>query len=225
VYAEGGERIDTVLLNGRGDKAKYNFDQDEGAEDEGGISENEWGRVETNAPSRPAKIALTTEFVLACALCGGIFLTNVFMPTSAINTFFRSLTAQTQTAETKAYTDFTLTSVVSEGADAELSISPAGVLSFTFEGCVYPALDGAVSNVTANADGTYDVKISHTDDFYGVIGGLDYVYYSVGDKVAANVPVGYSKGENTVRVTFYAGEELLNCYAVDSNNCLTWKAE
>jgi hypothetical protein len=216
--AEGGERIDTVLLNGQKENTPYVMPQ----ADEGGFFENEGGRVATNAYSRREKIALTTEFILACGLCGAIFLTNVFMPTSAINTFFRSLSSSAQTAETKAYTDIALTSVVSELANAEMSLSAAGVLSFTVEGCVYPIADGTVLAVTNNADGTFDVKISHTDDFYGIIGGLDYVYYVTGDNVAGNVPVGYSKGENAVRVTLYSGEELLTCYALDENNGLSW---
>ena len=120
------------------------------------------------------------------------------------------------------YSDFTLTGVGSELSDAEITVSPTGVLTFTDECCVYPAVDGKISEVTKNSDGTYDVKISHTNSFYGVIGGLDYVYYAVGDKVYSNVPVGFSKGETAVRVTMYSNDELLNCYTVDSENCLTW---
>ena len=130
--------------------------------------------------------------------------------------------AEEEQADNRIYSDFTLASVVSELSDAEITVSPAGVLSFTDECCVYPAVDGKVAEVTKNASGTYDVKISHTDSFYGIISGLDYVYYTVGDKVYSNVPVGYSKGESAVQVTMYSGDELLNCYAVDDENCLTW---
>lgn len=203
------------------EKARFS---EEDAAFEGELSENESGRYAMKTPSeRRSGVFLTVEFALACALCGTIFLTNVFVPQSAINTFFRSLMpAAAEKADTRVYSDFTLTSIVSELSDAEITVSPTGVLTFTDECCVYPAVDGKVASVLKNSDGTYDVKISHTDSFYGVIGGLDYVYYQTGDKVYANVPVGYSKGETAVRVMMYSGDELLNCYTVDSENCLTW---
>ena len=178
---------------------------------------------ETAPASRRAGILLTAEFALACLLCGGIFLTNVFMPSSAINTFFRSLMPrETATADNLVYSDLELGSVVSELSDAELSISPAGVLSFTDECCVYPVADGKVAEVTENADGTYNVRVDYTDSFYGMLSGLDYVYYEAGDKVYGNVPVGYSNGESAVQVTMYSEDVLLNCYTVDSENCLSW---
>ena len=228
-YSDGGERMDTVLLSdepaekGWRKKKKLRFAEEEAAV-EGELSENESGRYAMKTPSeRRSGVFLTVEFALACALCGTIFLTNVFVPQSAINTFFRSLMpAAAEKADTRVYSDFTLTSIVSELSDAEITVSPTGVLTFTDECCVYPAVDGKVASVLKNSDGTYDVKISHTDSFYGVIGGLDYVYYQTGDKVYANVPVGYSKGETAVRVMMYSGDELLNCYTVDSENCLTW---
>ena len=228
-YSDGGERMNTVLLSdepaekGWRKKKKLRFSEEDAAF-EGELSENESGRYAMKTPSeRRSGVFLTVEFALACALCGTIFLTNVFVPQSAINTFFRSLMpAAAEKADTRVYSDFTLTSIVSELSDAEITVSPTGVLTFTDECCVYPAVDGKVASVLKNSDGTYDVKISHTDSFYGVIGGLDYVYYQTGDKVYANVPVGYSKGETAVRVMMYSGDELLNCYTVDSENCLTW---
>ena len=228
-YSDGGERMDTVLLSdepaekGWRKKKKLRFSEEDAAF-EGELSENESGRYAMKTPSeRRSGVFLTVEFALACALCGTIFLTNVFVPQSAINTFFRSLMpAAAEKADTRVYSDFTLTSIVSELSDAEITVSPTGVLTFTDECCVYPPVDGKVASVLKNSDGTYDVKISHTDSFYGVIGGLDYVYYQTGDKVYANVPVGYSKGETAVRVMMYSGDELLNCYTVDSENCLTW---
>lgn len=237
-YAEGGERLDTVLLSDtdgkterkkrkrlfaaakRGEYVGYDAENGEFSEEGMGMS-----LTKTKAERRSG-IFLTVEFALACALCATIFLTNVFLPTSAINTFFRGLMpAAAEKADTRTYSDFTLTSVVSENSDAEITVSPTGVLSFTDECCVYPAVDGKVAAVTKNADGTYDVRISHTDSFYGVIGGLDYVYYAEGDKVYSNVPVGFSKGETAVSVTMYSEGELLNCYTVDSENCLTWVTE
>ena len=64
---------------------------------------------------------LIIEVAAACLLAVGIFLTNVFMPGSAINTFIRSLSAQ-PVQETE-YTDFQLFPVVSGLSDADDIIS------------------------------------------------------------------------------------------------------
>lgn len=193
--------------------------------------ENEGGRHELNTkkhPSKAVRIALGAEFAAACVLCGAIFFTNVFMPGSAINTFFRALsnpTTETAVTDARTYSDFTLSPVVSELSDAEMTLSETGVLSFTDECCVYPTADGTISDVTKTEEGLYTVKISHSDSFTGVIQGLDYVYYEVGDEVKSNVPVGFSKGESEVQVTMYSQGELLKCFQLTEENCLAWVSE
>ena len=227
-FNEIPERIDTVRLYAKGenpfendfrlDAQDYEFSEDD--------FENEGGRYENNRQipaSRGVKIALGAEFALACALCGGIFLTNVFMPNSAINTFFRSLDASNvPTADTRSYNDFTLSGVVSDFSNVELSLSPEGILTLQDECHVYPVADGKVSAVTKDADGFYTLRISHSDTFTGVIGGLEQVYYAVGDEIKANVPVGYSGGETEVQVTMYSSGQLLNCFELTEENCLAW---
>ena len=220
------ERIDTVRL--------YSTEETNGLWHEGLYpqdyrlqNENDGGRYALNNKKRLSKgfkIALNTEFIAACALCGAIFLTNVFVPNSAINTFFRSIGTATEVAQTdtRPYTDFSLSPVVSDLSDAELSLSPAGILSFTDECCVYPAVNGTVSSVTQNTDGSYSVKISHSDAFTGIINGLDYVYYAEGDEVKSNVPIGYTEGNQEVQVTMYSGGVLLNCFQLTEENCLAW---
>jgi hypothetical protein len=165
---------------------------------------------------------LHVEFGIACALCLGIFLTNVWVKDSAINTFFRSITPQTQVTDARNYTDFTLSSILGEGSSAEITLSPTGVLTFVDEGCVYPTADGTVSSVTKSEDGKYTVQISHSESFSGTIVGLDVVYYEVGQTVKHNVPIGYSNGENEVQVTMYSDGVLLNCFAVTEDNSLSW---
>ena len=173
------------------------------------FGENEGGRYETNYEYRPetkaekrTRIILTAEFAAACALCGAIFFTNVFMPHSAINTFFRALgePKQTETVDARTYADFNLSPIVSELSDAEITVSPTGIVSFMDECHVYPAVDGKITDVTQNADGKYTVKIAHSASFTGVIGGLDSVYYQVGDEVKANLPLGFSGGETEVLI-------------------------
>ena len=185
--------------------------------------ENEGGMYALKPISKKLRVALGVEFAAACALCGAIFLTNVFMPNSAINTFFRSIaSARPAAADTRGYQEFTLSPVVSELSDAELSLSPAGILSFTDACCVYPAADGKVAEITQNADGSYLVKITYSDTFSGVINGLDQTYYAVGEEVKRNVPVGYTDGEGEVQVTMYSGGALLNCFELTEENCLAW---
>ena len=219
------ERIDTVRL--------YSTEETEGwrgnlyPQDYALNSENKGGGYALNGKkekNRAVKIVLNTEFIAACVLCGGIFLTNVFMPNSAINTFFRSMNSASAAAQTdtRHYTDFTLSPVVSELSDTELSLSPTGILTFTDDCCVYPAANGTVESVQQNADGSYTVKVAHSNTFTCVFNGLDTVYYSEGDTVFSNVPLGYSDGEGEVQVTMYSGGILLNCFQLTEENCLTW---
>lgn len=221
------DRIDTVRLYANDSERAFHSarlsPQDYPLEDD---TQNEGGRYAytENRTARIIRVALGAEFALACALCGAIFLTNVFMPNSAINTFFRSLSsggAEAAAVDARTYSDFTLSPVVSELTDAELTLSPTGILSFTEECCVYPAANGKVSEVT-ETNGIYTLKISYSDTFTGVINGLDYVYYAVGEEVKANVPVGFSKGETEVQVTMYSEGELLNCFELTEENCLAW---
>ena len=172
------------------------------------------------------RLILGAEFAVACALCGGIFLTNVLMPGSAINTFFRALSDTTPTAQdTRTHLDFTLSNVVSDFSGAEVSVSPTGIVSFTDACCVYSVADGKVQEVVENADGSYTLKIAYSDLFTGVFSGLDHAYYAQGDQVKTNVPIGYSDGETEVQVTLYASGALLNCFELTDENCLAWLSQ
>lgn len=154
-------------------------------------------------------IVLISELAAACAIAVAIFLTNIFMPSSLINTFVGSLSNKTPAEP--AYTDFTLTSVVSDFSDADITVAENGVLSFTAEGAVYPVCKGKISSITEE-DGKYTVQIAHTSTFSSVITGLTQVYSAKGTEVAANLPFGYSDGSGEVKVSMYDGETLLNCY-------------
>ncbi len=211
------ERIDTVRLYATGEDGELNpYD----------YPLNEGGKYETNEKiPRSVRVALGVEFGVACALCCGIFLTNVLLPTSAINTFFRAINTPVETPAVRPYTDFELGAVVSELSSAKLNLSPSGILSFTDECCVYPAADGKVASVSQDLNGKTTLKIEYTKDFTGVVSGLDTVYYAVGDDVKANVPVGYTNGEAEVQITMYSGGILLNCFELTEENCLAWIAD
>lgn len=221
------ERIDTVRLYSAYDKPflgdgklrprEYPLDGEEDLEEEPYLL-----RTPARKAGRGARIALGIEFTACCALCGAIFLTNVFMPGSAINTFFRFLGDPSSKTDARTYTDFTLSPVVSTVTDTELTLSDTGVLTFKNACHVYPAVDGTVSSVVKTDAGYYTVKIAHSDSFTEVIEGLQYVYYTDGDTVKANVPVGYTNGETDVQVTMYSFGELLNCFELTEENCLAW---
>lgn len=157
------------------------------------------------------------EFVAVCALCATIFLTNIFMTNSAINTFVRGLFAgnASAAADTRTYSDFKLSPVVNEYTEAEISVSSTGVMSFTAKCSVYPPCDGTVTAVNGNATTGYTVSLKHSDSFTSIISGINTVYCAEGDKLKSNIPFAFSNGESSVHVMFYSGDSLLNCYSVN----------
>lgn len=177
---------------------------------------------EPPAPEKPIKAKLNgdrgskiifTELVAVCVLAAAIFLTNVFMPSSVINTFIGSLKADTKPKSEPVYSEIKLSSVISELSEAEVTMTDNGVLCFTGESGVYPVCDGVVSSITEE-NGLYTVQIAHTSTFSSVITGLSDVYSAKDTKVKSNIPFAYSDGENEVRISMYDGENLLNCYTL-----------
>ena len=84
------------------------------------------------------KFVLWGEFAAVCALCLTIFLTNIFLTNSAINTFVRGLfQGNASTADNRVYSDFKLSPVVSDSVETEIAVSETGVLSFTAKCSVY----------------------------------------------------------------------------------------
>lgn len=165
---------------------------------------------------------LIGEFVAVCALCAAIFLTNILLPTSAINTFVRGLfNGKTAAADSRTYSDFTLSPVVNAYTDADIAVSDTGILSFTARCSVYAPCEGTVASVNGNGETGYTVELKHSDSFSSIISGLDEVYFAAGDKVMSNVPLAWSDGEGSVRVMFYSNGTLLNCYTAGENG-LAW---
>ncbi len=176
-----------------------------------------------NKKSKKAKKILFAEFAVICGLCATIFLTNIFMPASAINTFVRSLfRGNTQAAsDARTYQDFTLSPIVNEFEDIELAVSDTGVLSFTAKCSVYAPCEGTLSSVNGDGENGFTVELRHSDSFSTIISGLDNVYFTVGQKVKSNIPLAYTDGEGQVRVMFYSDGNLLSNYTV-AENTLAW---
>ena len=155
---------------------------------------------------------LIGELVAVCVIAVAIFLTNIFMPTSAINTFIGSFSKKTAVEE-PGYSDLELTAVVSELSDVDVQIADGGYLYFKAESCVYPVCDGTISSIVAD-EGNYTVQIAHTSRFSSVVTGLSSVYCAKGDKVRSNLPFAFSDGKTEVQISLYDGNTLLKCYSL-----------
>lgn len=166
--------------------------------------------------NKVARRLIIGEFVAVCALCLTIFLTNIFMTNSAINTFVRGLFhgETAAAADSRTYTDFKLSPVVNEYTDAEITVSDTGVLSFTAKCSVYAPCEGKLASVNGDAESGMTVELKHSDSFSTIISGLDAVYYGEGQTVKNNVPLGYSDGEGAVRVMFYSDGSLISNYTL-----------
>ena len=172
--------------------------------------------------SKIAKRILIGELVAVVALCAGIFLTNIFMPESAINTFVKGLfRGNASTADTRTYADFSLGSVINDYTDAEITVSDTGVLSFSADCAVYAPCEGTLESISGNAESGYSVLLRHSDSFTTVISGLDSVYYGEGDALKGNTAFAHTNGDLTVRVMFYDNDNLITNYTV-GEGAISW---
>ena len=164
---------------------------------------------------------LIAEFAAVCALVALILLTNIFMPNSAINTFFENIaggTTETVKTDDRTYSELTLGRVVSD--DIACSVTD-GVLMFKGECSVYAPFGGKIANVS-QTDGVYTVEVEHTTSFTSVITGLSEEYWAAGDTVYTTIPVGYSRGESEVSVRMYDEGSLISSYTVNEENDIVW---
>ena len=157
-------------------------------------------------------VILWTEAVLVGIIAIAIFVTNLLIPSTVINTFLDSFVEPT--VEEPVYSELTLSSIVSDFSDAEVRLNANGALCVLAEGGVYPVCEGTVSAVYEN-NGTYTLEIAHTSTFKSVMTGLTTAYSAVGTKVEGNIPVGYSDGQAEIRVTLYDNGVALSCLALN----------
>lgn len=163
--------------------------------------------------SNLGKRVLAVEFAGVCLLCAGIFLTNVFMPTSAINTFFRSFQEEKITVDKRVYSDFSLSSLFNDFASGEVQ-AENGIVRVTLEGCIYSPADGTVVLKQKIADG-WRVQVEYSPQFYAEFNYLNECYFNEGGEVKAKVPLGYSLGEQAVEVRFFGDGQLLDCFTME----------
>lgn len=179
--------------------------------------------VERPKKASSARKILIAELVAVVALCATIFITNLLLPNSAINTAVRGLFRgnAAEATDTRTYSDFTLSPIVSGEADAEVTVSESGMLSFTANTVVYVPAEGTLESKTGSASTGYTVRIRHSDSFSTIISGLDDVGHEVGSIVRPGVPFGYTDGEGAVNVIFYDGEDVIQNVAISEGN-LAW---
>ena len=156
------------------------------------------------------------------ALIATIFLTNAFYADSGINVFLKSIFGTEQTLEAvdeRTYEQFAPVIAVGDGA---LAVDE-GVITFNGKGSVYAPCDGTVSKITKAEDGTFNMEITHSDNFKSLLCGLIHVYAAEGDGVFSNIPVGYYNGESA-NMCFMSGEgAVISDYKIVDNS-VVWEA-
>lgn len=155
---------------------------------------------------------ITAQVVAIATLCFAIILTNVFWENSGINQLFKSVFYSENSQDARSYDDFTLTLPVKSEGVTLLD----GVLYIEGEYSVYPICEGSIKNVERASDGSFTVTVYHSDSFSSVIEGADYVYFSEGDKVNANVPVCHTS--KSAKIYLYDNGDLLTDFSAIENS-------
>lgn len=153
---------------------------------------------------------ITIQLALVVLLVGVIAITNILNPNSGINVFMKSLfVKETQvSADNREFNEFE--PVIN--FDDEITLLENGVLSMTGSGSVYSPCDGTVASVSKMEDGSYSLEISHSEKFSTLITGLTYAYMVKGEKVYANIPVGYMQDYNTTLCFLGADGAIITGY-------------
>ena len=84
---------------------------------------------------------------------------------------------------------------------------------------MYSALDGTVTSVTLDGNGTYTMEIAHSGVFSSKISGLSYAYLNEGDAVFGNIPVGYIK-DGGFTMCFNSEDAIITDYTIEDNAVL-----
>ncbi len=159
-----------------------------------------------------AQVAIIFVLVIA------ILLTNIFWEDSGMNVMLKNVFGAGDNSENaKEYDDFT---VNAPETISKIDIED-GVMAFTVSGSVYAPCEGTIAEVVKGEDGTYNIKIKHSDSFSTSIEGLDYAYYFVGENVYKSTPVGYSNGKK-VHIKFLSNGETIKNYTI-TDGMVVWQ--
>jgi hypothetical protein len=159
------------------------------------------------------------EFIIVCVLCAAIFLTNIFIPDSGINTFLRNtfMSSEKVVEDTRDYSVFDAsTPVKSDNVTVD-----EGVMTLTGSASIYAPCDGTITSLVKGEDDLYIIEIAHNSVFKTIISGASFAYYNVGDSVYSSIPVAYLK-EGSAKVYLYNDGSLLSNYKLE-NGSIIWQ--
>lgn len=148
---------------------------------------------------------VTVELCVIGLLILTIFLTSAIIPTSGINSFFKSAFSNVNDSkiiDDRTFEDFAPTFAYALDGETQ---NDTAVISIKGQSSVYSPCDGKVSNVIQGEDGLFSVEISHSDNFKTLFGNLNYCYVNVGEDVYKTIPIGFSR-DCDVSVCFIDGE-------------------
>lgn len=159
------------------------------------------------------------EVIAIFVLVVTILLTNIFWEDSGINTMIRSVFG----SEAQAQVDDRLNtafSCVAPSKTGEIEVID-GVMNIAEKSVIYPPYQGTVTKAV-EANGLYTITVAHSDVFYSVISGVEFVYCQVGDKVYDNLPIAYS-GDGGTQVAMYNNGEIVKNFIIDNGN-IVWQS-
>lgn len=158
------------------------------------------------------------QVVVVCLLFATIIVTNTLIPTSGINNFFKGVFGgETERVDNRVYSDFKLNLPVFD--QSKLTVEN-GVMNISGEGSIYSPANGKVTSIDKLENGKFSVEVCYSENFKGVISGLDYVFCETGDTVLTKVPIGYSL-ENSTVCFLDQSDLLIGGYSVE-NGCVIW---
>ncbi len=155
---------------------------------------------------------ISVQVVAIFVLVVGIILTNIFWEDSGMNNLMRQVFGSSLEKNHAEYSTFSATS---PSKNQEVSLEN-GVMTIAC-GSVYSPCDGVVSSITEN-DGTYTVKVKHSESFTTVLSGLELCYLIEGDNVYGNVPLGYSSKE--INVSMFSSDTAITNYTLSGTEII-----
>lgn len=159
------------------------------------------------------------EVIAIFVLVVSILLTNIFWEDSGINTMIKNVfgTNQEVQVDDRQNTAF---ACVTPTKNSEITVEN-GIMNIGKRNAIYPPYEGTVTKVEEK-DGLYTVTIAHSDVFYSIISGAEFVYCQVGEKVYNNIPVAYSS-ETDSQVAMYNNSEIVKNFTIDNGN-IVWQS-
>ncbi len=156
---------------------------------------------------------ISAQFLVIGCLIATIIATSVVNENSGLNVFFKSVfgaNTQVEKVDDRVFTDFC--PVIDEGILVDDS---TGVMSFEGSDSAYACFNGVVKSVVKGEDGKFTMEIAHSQNFSSVISGLRYAYALEGDKVCANIPVGYYEQGYSMCFNGADGDTICNYEIID----------